>query len=101
MQLPEERPGHHRASSPCPRRSSREPRPGSDGFNFSVSYPLKRHAFQRVGVTYSWTKSSITAFSSASQTFFQTIAFRSGVQGSNPLAGIINSSIGLSYADNT
>ena len=26
---------------------------GSDGFNFSVSYPLKRHAFQRVGVTYS------------------------------------------------
>ena len=74
---------------------------GSDGFNFSVSYPLKRHAFQRVGVTYSWTKSTITAFSTASQTFFQTIAFRSGVQGSNPLAGIINSSIGLSYTYNT
>jgi outer membrane protein insertion porin family len=74
---------------------------GSDGFNFSVSYPLKRHAFQRVGVTYSWTKSSITAFSTASQTFFQTIAFRSGVQGSNPLAGIINSSVGLSYSYNT
>jgi len=74
---------------------------GSDGFNFSVSYPLKRHAFQRVGVTYSWTRSSITAFSSASQTFFQTIAFRSGVQGSNPLGGIISSSIGLSYAYNT
>ncbi len=74
---------------------------GSDGFNVSVSYPLKRHAFQRVGVTYSWTKSSITAFSTASSTFFQTIAFRSGVQGSNPLAGIVNSSIGLSYAYNT
>jgi outer membrane protein insertion porin family len=74
---------------------------GSDGFNFSVSYPLKRHAFQRVGVTYSWTRSSITAFSTASQTFFQTIAFRSGVEGSNPLAGIINSSIGLSYSYNT
>ena len=74
---------------------------GSDGFNFSVSYPLKRHAFQRVGVTYSWTRSSITAFSTASQTFFQTIAFRSGVQGSNPLGGILNSSIGLSYAYNT
>ena len=64
---------------------------GSDGINFSVSYPLKRHAFQRVGMTYSLTKSTITAFSTASQTFFQTIAFRSGVQGSNPLAGIINS----------
>src|SRR5208283_1798226 len=74
---------------------------GSDGMNFSVMYPLKRHAFQRIGVTYSWSKSTITAFSSASQTFFQTIAFRSGVQGSNPLAGIINSSIGLSYSYNT
>ncbi|MGA2205806.1 MAG: outer membrane protein assembly factor BamA [Terracidiphilus sp.] len=74
---------------------------GSDGLTFSISYPLKRHAFQRIGMTYSWTKSDITAFSSASQTFFQTIAFRSGVQGSNPLAGIINSSIGLSYSYNT
>ena len=74
---------------------------GSDGMNFSLSYPLKRHAFQRVGVTYSWTKSTITAFSSASQTYFQTIAFRSGVQGSNPLAGIINSNIGFSYIYNT
>ena len=74
---------------------------GSDGINFSVSYPLKRHAFQRVGVTYSLTKSTITAFSTASSTFFQTIAFRSGVQGSNPLAGIINSNLGLSYTYNT
>ena len=74
---------------------------GSDGMNFSVSYPLKRHAFQRLGATYSWTRSTITAFSTASQTFFQTIAFRSGVQGANPLAGIITSSIGLSYTYNT
>jgi outer membrane protein insertion porin family len=74
---------------------------GSKGINFSLSYPLKRHAFQRVGITYSWTRSNITAFSTASQTFFQTIAFRSGIQGSNPLAGIINSNIGLSYTYNT
>jgi len=74
---------------------------GSQGFNLSVSYPFKRHAFQRVGLTYSWTKSDITAFSTASQTFFQTIAFRSGIQGSNPLAGIINSNFGLSYSYNT
>jgi outer membrane protein insertion porin family len=74
---------------------------GSQGFNYSISYPLKRHAFQRVGLTYSWTKSTITAFSTASQTFFQTIAFRSGVQGSNPLAGVINSNVGLSYTYNT
>jgi outer membrane protein insertion porin family len=74
---------------------------GSDGINFSVSYPLKRHAFQRVGLTYSLTRSNITAFSTASQTFFQTIAFRSGVQGSNPLSGIVNSSIGLTYTYDT
>ena len=71
------------------------------GFNFSVSYPLKRHAFQRVGFTYSLQRSTISAFSSASQSFFQTIAFRSGIQGSNPLAGIVNSYIALSYSYNT
>jgi outer membrane protein insertion porin family len=73
----------------------------STGTTFSVSYPLKRHAFQRVGMTYSLTKSSITAFSTASQTFFQTISFRSGIQGSNALAGIVNSSASFSYIYNT
>jgi outer membrane protein insertion porin family len=73
----------------------------STGFNFSLSYPLKRHAFQRVGFTYSLTKSSITAFSTASQTFFQTISFRSGIQGSNALAGIVNSSASFTYIYNT
>ena len=73
----------------------------STGLNFSVSYPLKRHAFQRVGFTYSLSKSTITAFSTASQTFFQTISFRSGIQGSNALAGIVNSSASFSYTYNT
>ncbi|MFZ1087093.1 MAG: outer membrane protein assembly factor BamA [Terracidiphilus sp.] len=74
---------------------------GSDGLNFSLSYPLKRHAFQRVGFTYSWSKSTITAFSTASQTFFQTIAFRSGVQGAGGLTGIINSMASFTYTYNT
>jgi len=73
----------------------------STGLNFSISYPLKRHAFQRVGMTYSLTRSSITAFSTASQTFFQTISFRSGIQGSNALAGIVNSSASFTYIYNT
>ena len=73
----------------------------STGMNFSVNYPLKRHAFQRVGFTYSLSKSSITAFSTASQTFFQTISFRSGIQGANALAGIINSYASFSYSYNT
>jgi outer membrane protein insertion porin family len=71
------------------------------GLNFSVSYPLKRHAFQRVGMTYSLSRSTITAFSTASQTFFQTISFRSGIQGSNALAGIINSQVSLTYSYDT
>ncbi len=73
----------------------------STGLNFSVSYPLKRHAFQRLGFTYSLTKSTISAFSTASQTFFQTISFRSGIQGTNALAGIISSSASFSYTYNT
>ncbi len=73
----------------------------STGLNFSVSYPLRRHAFQRVGFTYSLTRSTISAFSTASQTFFQTISFRSGIQGSNALAGIVNSSASFSYSYNT
>ena len=48
----------------------------STGFNFSLSYPLRRHSFQRIGATYNWSRANITAFSTASQTFFQTISFR-------------------------
>jgi outer membrane protein insertion porin family len=73
----------------------------ANGLTFSGSYPLKRHAFQRVGVTYSLSRSTITAFSTASQTFFQTIAFRSGIQGNNALAGIVNSMASFSYMYNT
>jgi outer membrane protein insertion porin family len=71
------------------------------GMNFSISYPLKRHAFQRVGFTYSWSKSDITAFSTASQTYFQTISFRSGIQGANALQGIVNSLASFTYVYNT
>jgi outer membrane protein insertion porin family len=74
---------------------------GSDGLTFSISYPLRRHSFQRVGFTYSWTNSTITAFSAASQSFFQTIAFRSGIQSNNALSGIKSSQISLSYTYDT
>ena len=73
----------------------------STGLTLSASYPLKRHAFQQLGMTYRIDKSTITAFSTASQTFFQTISFRSGIQGNNSLAGIINSSASFSYTYNT
>ena len=71
------------------------------GMNFSASYPLPRHNFQRVGFTYSLTRSTISAFSTASQNLFQTINFRSGIQGQNALDGIVNSSASFTYSYNT
>lgn len=73
----------------------------STGISISASYPLRRHAFQRVGFTYTLNRSTISAFSTASQTFFQTISFRSGIEGANALAGIVNSSASFSYSYNT
>jgi outer membrane protein insertion porin family len=70
------------------------------GLNFSISYPLRR-SFKRVGLTYSWDKSTITTFSQASANLFETLAFRSGqIQGSNALEGIYTSSVSLSYLYN-
>ena len=73
----------------------------STGLNFSLSYPLRRHAFQRVGFTYSLSRASITAFSTASQTFFQTISFRGGIQGNSALSGIVTSQVSFTYSYNT
>ncbi len=73
----------------------------STGLNFSAQYPLRRRAFTRVGLTYSWDKSTITTFSQASANLFQTLAFRSGqIQGPNALEGIYTSSVSLSYSYN-
>lgn len=71
------------------------------GLNVSLSYPLKRHAFQRIGATYSLSRSTITAYSTASQTFFQTISFRSGIQGNNALNGIVDSQLSFTYTYDT
>jgi outer membrane protein insertion porin family len=69
------------------------------GFTVSGKLPI-RHTFKNVGITYSLNRSSVTAFSAASQNLFQTLAFRSGIQGGNSLDGIVNSMISLSYAWN-
>jgi len=73
----------------------------STGLTYSLGYPLRRHSFQKLGFTYSLSRSSISTFSTASQTFFQTISYRSGVQSNNALSGIINSSASFSYVYNT
>jgi outer membrane protein insertion porin family len=70
------------------------------GFNLSASYPLRHFSlfgFSRVGGTYAWDNSSVRAFSQASSNLFQTLAFRSGIQGQNALEGIVTSSVLFSY----
>ncbi|HEY0784562.1 MAG TPA: outer membrane protein assembly factor BamA [Acidobacteriaceae bacterium] len=71
----------------------------STGFSLSASYPIRR-SFKRVGLTYSWNKSAVTAFSPSSQNLFQTLAFRSGIQGQNALTGIITSQASASFQYN-
>jgi len=70
------------------------------GFTVSAAYPI-RHSFKRLGVTYTLNRSSVTAFSAASQNLFQTLAFRSGIQGQNSLDGIVSSMVSFSYTWNT
>ncbi len=70
------------------------------GFTVSGTYPLKHFnlfGFSRAGATYSWNSSSVTAFSQASTNLFQTLNFRSGIQGQNALEGIVSSSVLFSY----
>jgi outer membrane protein insertion porin family len=69
------------------------------GFTTSARFPI-RHTFKNVGITYSLNRSSVTTFSAASQNLFQTLAFRSGIQGGNSLEGIVNSMVSFSYSWN-
>jgi outer membrane protein insertion porin family len=71
----------------------------STGFSTTLSYPLHR-SLKRVGLTYSFDRSSLTALSNASKTLFQNLAF-SGISGPNSLNGIITSKVLPSYTKNT
>lgn len=73
-------------------------RQSSIGFTTSVNYLLK--TFRRVGISYSWDNSSVTVFSDASQTFFQTVNFRN-ISGPDSLKGIITSKIVPTYGFST
>jgi outer membrane protein insertion porin family len=71
----------------------------SDGFTIFGTYPLRR-SFARIGVTYSFSRSSLQAFSAASESYFQAINF-SGLTGPNALSGIISSQIMPTYLYST
>ena len=71
------------------------------GLTLSASEPL-RHLFAKTGVTrvglsYSLSRSSVTAFNQNTTNVFQSLAFRSGVAGQNQLNGIITSVVSPSF----
>ena len=70
------------------------------GFTLFASYPLKKLAFTRVGVTYSYTDSSISAFSTSSQVLFDSLQFQS-LAGPSALNGIHSSKISPTISYNT
>ena len=71
----------------------------SDGFTLYATYPLRR-SFARLGATYSFSRSSLQAFSAASTAYFEAINF-SGLTGPSALSGIISSSVMPTYLYNT
>lgn len=71
----------------------------SAGFTSSLAYPLHR-SFKRVGITYSFDRSSLLALSTASRNLFEYLAFR-GISGPNALDGIITSKIFPNFSFNT
>ena len=71
----------------------------SVGFTTSLSYPLRR-SFKRIGITYSFDRSTLLPLSTASKTLFDFIQFR-GISGPNAVNGIITSKIFPNYSFNT
>lgn len=72
------------------------------GLTLSASSPLRhlwaKTGVARAGVSYSLSRSSVTTFNDNTRNVFQTLAFRSGVQGQNQLNGIISSVITPSFS---
>jgi len=72
----------------------------SVGFTTSLSYPLGRRSFKRLGMTYAVDRSTLLPLSTASKTLFDFIAFR-GISGPNAVNGIITSKIFPNLSMNT
>ena len=72
----------------------------SRGFTIFASYPLKKFSFMRLGVTYGFTDSNITAFSLSSQLLFEQLQFRN-LAGPSSLRGIRSSRIVPTLSYNT
>jgi outer membrane protein insertion porin family len=65
-----------------------------------ASYPLRKFSFARLGLTYGYSVTNITAFSIASTDLFQVLQFQS-IAGPSALNGITMSSITPTFTYNT
>jgi outer membrane protein insertion porin family len=72
------------------------------GFTVSANEPIKRlstsRGVGRLGITYALSRASVTTFNDNTRNVFQSLAFRSGVEGPNQLNGIITSTISPSFS---
>jgi outer membrane protein insertion porin family len=70
----------------------------SKGFTAFASYPMRKFSFARLGMTYGWQTTNITAFSQSAQLLFEYTQFRS-LAGPSALQGIEESYVmpSLSY----
>ncbi|HKM79820.1 MAG TPA: outer membrane protein assembly factor BamA [Candidatus Acidoferrum sp.] len=71
----------------------------STGFTMFASYPLKRRAFTRVGLTYGLTRTNITTYNQASNLLFTQLQYRS-LAGPSALNGILASTVTASINHN-
>ncbi len=62
---------------------------------------FRRTGVARIGVAYSWSSSGITTFNQNTLSVFQTLAFRSGIEGPNQLNGIVTSVLTPSFSFST
>jgi outer membrane protein insertion porin family len=72
----------------------------SHGFTIFASYPLRKYQFTRIGVTYGFSTTNITAFSQSAQLLFEFTQFRS-LAGPSALNGIQSSKITPTISYNT
>jgi len=64
----------------------------STGFTMYASYPLKRRAFTRLGLTYGLTRTDITTYNQASNLLFTQLQYQS-IAGPSALNGILASTV--------
>ncbi|MGB2675846.1 MAG: outer membrane protein assembly factor BamA [Candidatus Acidiferrum sp.] len=72
----------------------------STGFTMFASYPLRKRAFTRVGLTYGLTRTNITTYNQASNLLFTQLQFQS-IAGPSALNGILASTVTATINHNT